>query len=410
MTSKPKCENSAPCSPCLSSGDTVDFDENLIRITEISVLGDLPDPFMMNDGHRICDATEWGSRRRELYTTAIELQYGTQPPPPEFLTVHPICERLGIDFYISSYRITTGTYAHPVSFLMYTFTPPHDGPYPAVVDGDLCFRYVYDREFIRTFTDVGIMLVMFARTELADDIRGQGRGNGPLYQAYPQYTFGALGAWAWGYSRCVDALERLGTVDDGCVAFTGHSRGGKTAILAGALDERAVIVNPNATCAGGCGCYRMKMKAITEDGEEGESEDLAKLYRYDAGYWFGPQLGEYAGREAELPFDSHYLKAMIAPRLLFVSEAASDIPANPVGSWMTTVAAQEVYDFLGVPQNLYWYFRRGYHEHAIEDVQMLVNLIRHRMWGEPISGKFYQRPFPEPQRIFSWKQPGAASE
>lgn len=386
----------------------VDKMAQAISITELTVLGELPDPFLMDDGTRIGAVEQWQQRRRELYTTAIELQYGTQPPSPEFLTVEPICERLGIEYYITSYRVTTGTHETPVSFIMYTFTPPYDGPYPAVVDGDLCFRYVYDKEFIRSFTDAGLMLVMFARTELADDIRGKGRGCGPLYKTYPNYTFGALGAWAWGYSRCVDALERLGIADMEHIAFTGHSRGGKTAILAGALDERAFLVNPNETCAGGCGCYRLKMKVVTEDGDEGESEDLAKLYRYDAGYWFGPDLEKYIGREQDLPFDSHFLKAMIAPRILFVSEAASDISANPVGSWVTTTAAREVYEFLDAPQNLYWYFRRGYHEHAIQDVQMLVNLIKHYTDNVPLNGNFYRLPFEEPkERLFSWRNPRA---
>ncbi|MBR2406603.1 MAG: hypothetical protein IKB04_06165 [Clostridia bacterium] len=383
----------------------VDFDENLIKLTELNVLGELPDPFLADDGTRISGIEQWEERRRELYKTAIELQYGTQPPAPEFLTVQPICERLGTEYYITSYRVITGTRKRPVSFIMYVFAPPYDGEHPVVVDGDLCFRYVFDKEFIRTFTDAGIMLVMFARTELADDIRVQGRGSGPLYKTYPEYTFGALGAWAWGYSRCVDALEQLGLANDRCIAFTGHSRGGKTAILAGALDERATIVNPNETCGGGCSCYRLNMKAVTEDGEEVQSEDLAKLYRYHAGFWFGPELEQYVGRETELPFDSHYLKAMIAPRVLFVSEAASDIPANPVGSWMTTMAAREVYDFLEVPQNLYWYFRRGYHEHAIEDVQMLVNVIQHQCGKAPLSEKFYHTPFKRPGLMFSWRNP-----
>ncbi len=379
--------------------------EETIKLTELKVLGELPDPFLFDNGSRVSGREEWAARRREIYKTAIELQYGTQPPQPEFLTVHPICERLGIEYYITSYRVITGTKKNPVSFLMYTFTPPHEGPYPAVIDGDLCFRYVYDKEFIRTFTDAGIMLVMFARTELADDIRGQGRGCGPLHKMYPDKTFGALGAWAWGYSRCVDAIEKLGIADMSSITFTGHSRGGKTAILAGALDERATIVNPNETCAGGCGCYRLKMKAVTEDGDEAESEDLAKLYYYDAGYWFGPELGNYVGKENELPFDSHFLKAMIAPRVLFVSEAASDIPANPVGSWMTTIAAGEVYDFLGVPQNLYWYFRKGYHEHAIQDIQMLVNVIKHCRGEEELKAAFFRTPFARPGRMFSWRNP-----
>ncbi len=380
--------------------------EDLIRITELDVLGELPDPFLTEDGQRICDREQWPLCRAEIYKSAVELQYDTQPPPPEFLTVHPICERLGVDFYMMSYRIITGTRKNPVMFTMYTFSPPNDEKnYPAVVDGDLCFRYIYDKEFIRTFTDAGLMLVMFARTELADDIRGTTRGRGPLHKTYPDYTFGALGAWAWGYSRCVDALEQLGVADMNCITFTGHSRGGKTAILAGALDERAAIVNPNATCAGGCSCYRLNIRAITEDGNEDESEQLEKFYRYNAGYWFGPDLEQYVGREQELPFDSHYLKAMIAPRVLFVSEAASDIHANPVGSWMTTMAAQEVYDFLEVPQNLYWYFRHGYHEHAIEDVQMLVNVILHHHRGTPLSDKFFRTPFKQPGLIFSWRNP-----
>ena len=42
-------------------------------------------------------------------------------------------------------------------------------------------------------------------------------------------TFGALMAWAWGYLRVMDALEQLGLVDKSCVAYTGLSRGGKSA-------------------------------------------------------------------------------------------------------------------------------------------------------------------------------------
>lgn len=53
-------------------------------------------------------------------------------------------------------------------------------------------------------------------------------------------------------------------------------------------------------------------------------------------------MKNYIGRENELPFDTHFLKALVAPRILFVSEAAGDIWANPIGSWMTTEAAKEV--------------------------------------------------------------------
>ena len=189
-----------------------------------------------------------------------------------------------------------------------------------------------------------------------------------------------------------------------CITFTGHSRGGKTAALAGAVDERAAIVNPNATCAGACGCYRIHLKAIKENNTEGESEQLKHIIGQFP-FWFGPELGNYKDNEAELPFDCHFLKALVAPRILFVSEAASDIWANPIGSWQTTMAASEVYKFLGAEENLYWYFRKGYHFHDIEDLQMLVNIIKHKTQNEPLSDKFFRTPFKQPELIYSWRCP-----
>ncbi len=379
--------------------------EDMIRVTECTVLGELPNPFIMDDGTPLTEPKQWAARRQEIYKTAVELQYGTQPPKPEFLTVERLNESWGSKiFRYGLYRITTGTKAHPISFTMHTFSPLAEGNYPVVIDGDFCFGYVFNEPWIRTFTDHGVTLVMFARTELANDVLNEGRGKGPLYAVYPDKTFGALGAWAWGYSRCVDALEQLGMAKGTTVAFTGHSRGGKTALLAGALDERAAIVNPNATCAGAAGCYRIHMKAIAEDGEERPSETLKYLLgSFD--FWMGPQMKNYADCEEKLPFDSHYLKAMVAPRVLLVTEAASDIHANPVGSWMTSVAAGEVYHFLGKPENLYWHFRPGYHYHKIEDIQALVNVIHHVDNGEPLADDFFKTPFKQPERCFSWKSP-----
>lgn len=378
------------------------IDEGLIKITEYNVKGSLPNPFVFDNGEGVRTVSDWERRRKEIYKTAIELQYGTMPPKPELLEVETL--------YFSafggshSYKIATGRRSHPVSFVMRVIPPKCDGKFPVVIDGDLCFDYAFDREFINTFLDEGIGLVLFNRTELAHDVNGEGRARGQLYEAYPEYTFGALGAWAWGYSRCVDALEKLGFADMSCIVFTGHSRGGKTAALAGALDERAAIVNPNETCAGACGCYRIEMKAITEDGDEIPSETLEKLWgQFD--FWMGPRLGDYVGKEDELPFDSHFLKAMIAPRVLFVSEAASDIWANPVGSYMTTSAAGEVYKFLDCPENLLWYYRHGYHNHSVEDVKMLVNIIKHKTENRPLSEKLFRLPFKAPELIYDWRCP-----
>ena len=377
-----------------------DFDDTLIKVTDYEVLGELPDPFLKSDGTRVSSVREWQEQRKALYKTAVELQYGTLPPEPEFLDVDVLYESQKS----CSYKIITGKRNHPVSFYMKVICPSSKGPHPAIIDGDMCFMYSFDKDFTHTVTDNGILLVLFDRTELAHDITDEGPRKGQLYECYPEYTFGALGAWAWGYSRCVDALEKLGIADMSCITFTGHSRGGKTAALAGAVDERAAIVNPNATCAGACGCYRIHMKAIKENNTEGESEQLKHIIGQFP-FWFGPELGNYKDNEAELPFDCHFLKALVAPRILFVSEAASDIWSNPIGSWQTTMAASEVYKFLGAEENLYWYFRKGYHFHDIQDLQMLVNIIKHKTQNEPLSDKFFRTPFKKPELIYSWRCP-----
>ena len=379
--------------------------EERIKITDLKILGKLPDPFRMEDGTRITDPSQWEARRKEMYKHVVELQYGTQPPAPEFLDVEMIQSSwTGEKAAVRNYRITTGKKDRPISFYMKIFLPKGKGPFPAVVDGDLCWTYAFSKEWLNAFLDEGIMLVMFNRTELANDIQHEGRRKGPLYAVYPEYTFGALGAWAWGYSRCVDALEKLGLADLNHITFTGHSRGGKTAALAGVLDERASIVNPHETNAGACSCYRIHMSAIREDGVEKRSETLKDLHR-NFDFWLGEGMGDYTEREQDLPFDCHMLKAMIAPRTLFVSEAVSDIWTNPVGTWMTTMAAGEVYKFLGVPENLLCYFRDGYHAHEVEDLKMLVNVIKNRTEGRPLNDRFFRRPFAVPDLIYDWRSP-----
>lgn len=383
-----------------------EIDENTLKITGYKLLGKLPDPFTFDDGTRLTSPDQWEKRREEISRYAVDLQYGTMPPAPERLEVESL---LGWSPTCKGYKIHAGTKEKQVSFRMQVLLPAkHDGKVPVIVDGDMCWMYHMDRAFLNAALDRGVGWVMFDRTELAHDNNDEGRRNGALYGVYPEYTFGALGAWAWGYSRCVDALEKLDLpIDLDYIAFSGHSRGGKTTALAGAVDKRARIVNPNETCAGACGCYRVHMTGTAEPGgiAESRSETLDDLMRV-FGFWMGEGMEEYRLREAELPFDTHFLKAMVAPRTLFVSEAAGDIWANPVGSYQTTEAAKEVFDFLGAGDRLFWYYRPGVHGHSVEDVSMLVNVIRHEKYGEPTDSRMFRLPFRDPGKAYDWKAPG----
>lgn len=375
------------------------FDEKIIKITEYDILGKLPDPFMKADGTRAASAEEYEELKKEHYKSVVELQYGTMPPKPEFLEVEKITKgRKSV-----SYRITTGRRNFPVSFTMRVFAPKSEEKCPVIVNGDFGFDYAFEPGFLDAALNEGIGFAYFDRTELAPDVRDAGRKS-PLYDCYPEYSFGALGAWAWGYSRCVDALEKLDIFDLDWIAFTGHSRGGKTAMLAGILDTRAKVVNPNETNAGSCSCYRIHMKAINEDGVEKKSEALADILRsFD--FWFGKDMGKYADCEEKLPFDAHMTKAMIAPRVLLVGEAASDIWTNPIGTWMTTQAATEVFKLYGKEENVHWYFRHGFHYHKVEDIEMLVSVIKHHRDGTPLKEGFSSTPFEEPELIYDWRCP-----
>ena len=406
--------------------------EDLIKITHYELSSELPNPFVFNDGTRVESAADWARRREEIYESAVGIQYGDMPPKPEFLEVQPtyLPGRTGIN----SFRIVTGTRKCPISFTMSLRLPENYDPAlppPVVVAGDACFPYMFNKEYIDVFIKNGVALATFNRTELAPDlavyleenhkdlgaipqlvhncfeqVKETGRRVGQIYDTYPEYDFGTIAAWAWGYSRCVDALEILKLTDMECIAFTGHSRGAKTAILAGVVDTRAAIVNPNATCAGGCSCYRLYTKIICEDGVERESERGERLVKIFP-YWMGSKLIECFERGEELPFDSHYLKAMVAPRVLFVSEAASDAWASPVGTWQTSEAAKEVYKLLGCEENLLWYYRRGTHYHEIEDIEQLVNVVRHVKYGEPLNDKYFKKPFGAVAPAFTWRAPQA---
>ena len=372
-----------------------------ITVTDYQVLGRLPELLKFDDGTDVRSPEDWERRRKEIYKTAVELQYGTMPPKPEFVEVEKLT-----DYH--SYRIYTGTREKPIFFYMRILLPRNcEGPCPVIVDGDMCFEYPWNDGFRNAALEGGIGWVLFDRTEIAHDLAEEARRVGQIYRTYPDYTFGAIGAWAWGYSRCVDALEILykdkenPDIDLSRIVFTGHSRGGKTAALAGALDERAAIVNPNQSGECGCGCYRVLMKGYCEGID---SSTRSEVLRDDVTlfpYWTGPKMAEYIDREQDLPFDSHFLKALIAPRVLYTSDAAADIWANPIGAWMTNMAAKPVWELLGKPENLYWSYRPGLHSHKAEDIERLVRVIKHHQDPSvPLGDGFFVTPFEPREFIF----------
>lgn len=368
-----------------------------MEITSYQVLGRLPDLFTFRDGRKVLSPSDWAERRNEIRDAIIGAEYGILPAAPEFMDIAPLSLRT-VPGEMSIYRITTGTRAKPASFTVYVHLPKGEGPHPIVIDGDLCYACMQDPDIARKFVDKGIMLAVFNRCEIVPDVRNPSR-TGNLYETYAEYSFGAIAAWAWGYSRTLDALEKLGLGDMSCVTFTGLSRGGKSAMLAGALDERASIINPEGSGCCGSACHRLRVNITEEDGADMRSERLGDILA-NFPDWFAPTLSQYIDREADMPFDQHFLTALLAPRVYFDSQARSDAWASPVNTWMAASAAGEVWRMYGKEENVLMYWRSGRHGHLPEDFDMLIEVIEREYRGKSLSDKFMNIPFELPEPIF----------
>lgn len=355
----------------------------------------LPDPLVCADGSRVRSKDDWTKKRRaEVLNLFTEQMFGKAPGRPEgmhFKVLYSDPDALGglairkevkvfftksekRDFMTLLLYLPKNVKGGAPVFLGMNFkgnwginadpgiTMPEDWKRYGCVEnrerGAASSRWP-----LETIIKRGYGVVTFYRGDVDPDF-DDGFKNGLQHlgyakgQEYPKPDeWGTISAWAWAMRRALDYLETDSDVNAHRVAAIGHSRLGKTALWAGAQDERFAMVISNESGCGGAALSRRRV---------GETIDtICKHFPH----WFCANFFQYMGNEDALPIDQHELLALVAPRPLYVASAEGDRWADPKGEELSLQEARKVYALWGkkAVQKTAYHVRAGKHDITPED-------------------------------------------
>jgi hypothetical protein len=147
---------------------------------------------------------------------------------------------------------------------------------------------------------------------------------------------GKIGIWAWAAMRLMDYALTREEIDSARVSVVGHSRLGKTALLAGALDSRFCCAFSNDSGCSGASLAR-----------ENKGETVEAICRVFP-FWFCKNYYKYSNNEESMPFDQHFLIAANYPHRVYVASAEEDAWACPQNEYLSCVAASKFYEAEGI--------------------------------------------------------------
>lgn len=371
---------------------------------------DVPELLKTASGETVTTREQWETvRRPEIVKMLLEEEYGVRPVerPADLSFAETAAPEECYDGKAIRKRIKA-TYSGPggkgeMNFSVWipkrTTQAPvfiHSSPRPSEtadkVDGP---RPVYWLP-VDDIVSRGFAVAAYCNQEVAEDWRGADVATTGVFKVLgPQdllnrkpTEWGILSAWAWGMSRILDWVETEPLLDAKKAAAVGLSRNGKTALVAGAFDTRFAMT---VSCCSGCSGAKLNHIELWE------SEHIKDIMV--AKKWFAPNYAKYVGKDRTLkmPFDQHFLLALVAPRLLYVSSASEDAWAGQRGEFAALELASPVWRRLyGIPGliahgfpkadvplnagNLGYHLRDGFHDITRYDWRCYMDFAEGRGW------------------------------
>jgi hypothetical protein len=313
----------------------------------------LPDPLIAADGRKIATPEDWKKiRRPEVLELFRKHVYGRVPATPfekSFKVANEDPKAMDGAATLRQVEVTVSAGGKSLAIRAVLFVP-NKAPKPVPAFLLICNREAKNIDPTRKEKSEfwpaeevvarGYAIAAFLNSDVDPD-RHDGFKDGihGMLDAggRPPDAWGTIAAWAWGASRVMDYLETDKDIARDKVAVIGHSRGGKTALWAGAEDERFALACSNDSGCTGAALSRRKLK---------EKESVARINKAFP-HWFCENYKAYGDRESALPVDQHMLVALMAPRAVCVASASEDLWADPRGEFLSAVHAGPVYRLFG---------------------------------------------------------------
>jgi hypothetical protein len=341
-------------------------------------VAEFPDVLTMRDGTKIATKKEWEEKRRpELKELFQHYMYGRFPAKPEKFSAKVLFEdpkALDGKGTLREVELTFGPPEWPKIYLLVAvpngktpaacFVGPNFGGnhlltshekvriptawvpdrYPGVVKNRATAEgrgKQSDTWPLQQVVETGYAVATFYCGDIQPDrpnVKEGMRATLPVPEgARPADETATIMWWAWGCHRAVDFLVTDKSIDAKRLAVVGHSRLGKTALLAGAFDERIAVVIPHQSGCGGAGPSRSK----------NDKAETVKRITTSFPHWFCAHFSAFGDDVTKLPFDQHCLVAICAPRPVLMTNAEEDQWANPPGQFDVLSAAAPAYKLYG---------------------------------------------------------------